>query len=413
MFKKYDIRGKYPDEVNEKVFARIGRAINKYMDKHNIKQFVIANDYRVHSNTLASALASTSNGVLVGPMPTPCIAHYNGFVGMVTASHNPPEYNGLKLFMNGVAFDFEQYLEIKQIYDSFKIDYIWETINVNDDLRSAIMTDYVNSLPHITSKGSNIIFDLGGGAVCAIRDVFSNRIFDVPDPLFTKRKPEPKNETLNRLKEVAKGRIGVAFDGDADRIVAIDKELIWPDVLGAFFLEKGLINSKNVVMTIDSSSKIYDRLFNLGYNLIYSPVGGGNVINKMKEFNDSYGFENSGHYYLSDRNYVSDGPYFALLLSQVNPGDIFNYQQSLGVDRIMFTVPYYVKIADAKDMLEEMGATKFVMIDGVKGISNDWSVLIRNSNTETKARINIEGKGINGIEKIIRGKIQDVSLSTT
>ena len=64
-------------------------------------------------------------------------------------------------------------------------------------------------------------------------------------------------------------------------------------------------------------------------------------------------------------------------------------------------------------MLEEMGATKFVMIDGVKGISNDWSVLIRNSNTETKARINIEGKGINGIEKIIRGKIQDVSLSIT
>ena len=116
VFRKYDIRGRYPDEVNEKLFTRLGNIIKLYMGKHNVNSLVIGQDYRVHSGRLASALAGASDGTLLGPMPTPCLAFSAQFGGMVTASHNPPEYNGLKLFVNGREMYTEEYEQLKILY---------------------------------------------------------------------------------------------------------------------------------------------------------------------------------------------------------------------------------------------------------------------------------------------------------
>ncbi|MCC7569733.1 hypothetical protein KO465_00105 [Candidatus Micrarchaeota archaeon] len=386
MFGKYDIRGKYPSEVNEENFSKAGTAIKKMMKEFKIKDFVVASDYRKSGKSLIDSLCSAPNSIFVGPMPTPCIQYRADFVGIITASHNPPEYNGLKLFLNNGTLPEKYYKKIKNLYQVSK-PVKTKKVVLNKKLRKEILENYISDLPN----AGNAVFDLGGGAACAVKNLFPKRLFDMPDPTFKKRYPEPKIGTLSVLEKTVKNRIGIAFDGDADRCVVIDKKMIDADVLGGYIVSKNMIDSKNIIMTVDCSSKVFSNLIEQGFNCKYCAVGIKDVEKTMRRFKDSFGFENSGHYYASNRKYVGDGIYFGLLLSNSKPNSILSYQNSLSIERTQLTVKK-VNYQTVRDFLEKLGAVEFIELDGVKGITDDWSVLIRNSNTQPLARVSVEAK---------------------
>ena len=225
----------------------------------------------------------------------------------MTASHNPPEYNGLKLFVNGCEMYTEEYEQLKVLYketdnsgNEENSNVGNEDIRIDKEMRTAFLEKYMSSLP----ESGPAVFDLAGGAVCAIKEVFMTRIFDTPDPTFSRHSPEPAPEGLNYLVNLSRrnNKLGIAFDGDGDRVVVIDKEVILSDVLGTFLLEHDLVYARNVVMTVDCSSKVFRRLDEQGYNPTYSAVGSVNVIKNMMRLPNSYGFEDSGRYYCQEEN---------------------------------------------------------------------------------------------------------------
>ncbi len=248
------------------------------------------------------------------------------------------------------------------------------------------------------------MFDLAGGAACAIKQVFPSTIFSDPDPLFEKHHPEPRDDALGALKEkTRKGLVGFAFDGDADRVIVCDSGIVLEgDVVAAFIADRLLKKRQRLVLSIDCRQEVFDSLEESGFRVATSKVGDPNVLGTALREKAVFSAERSGHYAFLSHAPNSDGVYASALLSSTTPGELVAFNKQF--KNITLIEQAFVKIDFSKlrELAEEKKPNELVTVDGVKAVFDDYTILVRSSTTEPKIRINCEAKNSESAKKGMR-----------
>jgi len=424
----------------------VGLALGTYINGGTI---VIGKDIRTSALPIEYALisgliSSGSNIKTLGVVTTPTLAislrYLNADAGvMITASHNTPEYIGLKLWNpSGVGFSPEQEEEIERIYndkDFIKIEWneVGKVTAIND-INDIHILDITNRILFDGSK-LNVIVDPGNGSGC---DIVPNLLskYDIKivtinaqmDGRFPGRASEPSKENLmqisNFLKISTQEDIGIALDGDADRVIFLDEngEIVDPIRLLALMAREFILENKNqlskkdlkVVTPINSSSLIEDVLNPLGCDVIRTEVGDIKVALALKEFGGFLGGETSGTYIWPRYHFGPDSIVtIANVLQMIAKTgknlnelliDIPNYPYYADQFRLKRDIPFTAEIKnkiveEIKETFNEIGKKikNINMMDGCRFDYEDGWILIRRSGTSPYLRIS--GESNERIEK--------------
>ncbi|MEM0123710.1 MAG: hypothetical protein QXI38_04310 [Conexivisphaerales archaeon] len=422
-FHAYDIRGIYGKEIDQEFAIKVADSLTAYIG--GAGGIAVGMDVRDSSaylyKVIVERLSATGNKVhMLGLVPTPAfyfaIAHLGLDGGiMVTASHNPPEYNGFKLCEKGgriiaESFGMERF---KQIFSSGQVPLQSEGITIKTDIASTYV-DYIKSKVKI-SNPLKIIVDIGNGAtfsfakaICTGLGLNCKFINDEPDGTFPSRPSEPTDQVVGQLKRSVLNEgadLGVAFDGDGDRALFVDDKgkAVRGDVafavLAEFYPDKG---NKKAVIEVNFSEAIEDKLRSLGYETIVSKVGHSYITDLMINRDALIGGEISGHYYFADMYGLDDAMFAWVKMVE----HISNNRVPLSelVSRIklppssdIITVPVEENKKELimKEVTRELSARaqKVIDIDGVKAYFYDGWVLVRKSNTMPQIKIKSEGEG--------------------
>ena len=339
IFKSYDIRGEYPEQLNEYTSEKIGMATVLFLKSiKDVKNVVVARDIRLSSNSLASALMkgitkAGANVIDIGEVSTDttyfAVGNYNYDAGiMVTASHNPSNYNGFKLCHEQampISFD----TGLSTISEIARQTDLPASEQCGKIIEKDILNDYKK---HILSFATNlrslkIVIDAGNGmAGKMIPIVFKDLpckivpLFFKPDGTFPNHEPNPlDSKNLRDLQDKVRetrSHLGVAFDGDADRCVFVDEngQEIGCDIITAILARKLLQKEKGATILYDlrSSRMLPEEIKKAGGNPYRERVGHSHIKAAMREKNAIFGGELSGHYYFRE-NYFADSAIIALI----------------------------------------------------------------------------------------------------
>jgi len=392
------------------------------------RRVVIAGDSRTSSPAVKSALVaglcgSGANSLDIGMVPTPVLAYtareFDAGI-MITASHNPPEYNGLKFYNpDGSAYSEKQKMELEaRIYNDNANTVSWEDFGDCQYLPGAVES-YINAILSCFSKKLTlkVVVDCGGGAASEIAPLLLRRLgcevvelFCQPEGRFP-RPSEPVEENLGRLKQAVisnNADLGLAHDGDADRLMAVDDQgkFVNGDLLMVILATA--ISAKKVVTTVDASSVIDEQEFAVKR----TPVGDNYVSQMLIEWGD-FGGEPSGSWVFPRFSYCPDGLFAAAQLATVATrskistlvNDISQYpirRMSVAVDREL--LPAIIK------QLMILEPDTVDNTDGSKMVFKDCWALVRPSGTESKIRFTLEAHDQQQLEKLSRQVIASVNL---
>ena len=427
IFREYDIRGVYGEELSDELAYHIGRAFGTKLIRQNISTTVVAYDNRLSSVALEKSLVKglVDTGVIVkriGLATTPMCyfaANYTGCNSsmMITASHNPKEYNGFKFSYNGVHNAYGK--SVMEIHDLIeKQDYENGVGKVEDvDIREA----YINLVTKDLHFGRKIkaIYDCGNGTGSVIAgDIFkrlTNEIdaiplFDISDGNFPNHHPDPcVEENLTILKEeVLKNHadVGVGYDGDADRVGFIDEKGTFIEidkflaVMWDYLYDK--VPKKECLFDVKCSKTLEDELIKLGVKPIEYRTGNSYTRAASAEGDYPLSGELSGHVYFRDKwPGYDDGIYVGMrLIEMISNSDkpLSSYLENL--EKYYSTPEIKVKVTDdtkfkivdkIREYCESKGY-KFITIDGVKVKFDDGFALVRASNTGPNITMRFEAK---------------------
>jgi len=424
IFRAYDIRGIYGRTLTEKVAERIGRSIAAYLDGEG-ETMLVGKDVRHSSEPLARALIEgmLSGGidvedidVVTTPLLNFASVHYGKTGGvMVTASHNPPEWNGFKIWLKtgfiSMGMGMEKLRDLA-LRGKFKpasrgkfrknpnaiLDYeryVTEKISIEKNLR--IIADPGNGSCSVLTPG---IFEKTGIAVTAINTK--------PDGSFPAHPPEPSEETLTDVKRLVleeKADFGVGFDGDGDRAVFVDDKgrVVSGTSIFTLLAEEYLKKYKGapIVYEVSCSMVIEEIIKNYGGKPVLSRVGHTYIVDKMLKEKAVFGGEVSGHLYFRELYGFDDAIYACLKVAEILS------RRDERLSEIVDSMPRYPRIPGKKfecpdeikfqvvDELskefKEMGY-ETLTIDGVKVTEEDGWFLIRASNTQPLVRLTVEAK---------------------
>ena len=434
------IRGIANQEITAELAIRIGRAVGT--DCGGEGSVVVGHDTRTSAEMIEYAAISGLLSVgcrvtRVGMAATPTLAYaardYDCGI-MVTASHNPPEYIGVKLFNpDGMAFDSKQQETIERL--------IGETGNADIKLASwdrmhPVRTDENAVSNHISrilasveiEKRMRVVVDCGCGAASLTTPYLLRAMgCDVitlnsqPDGFFPGRSPEPTNETLNALKSAVistKADLGIAHDGDADRMVAVDDQgnFVSNDKLLAFF---GSYEAKRTMVVPVDTSMLIDAMLP-DVEMIRTRVGDAFIAEKMKGTGADFGGEPSGTWIFPRISYCPDGIYAAARLVEILSKEEGRFSDQLSpmpeyeIKRGSITYHGDVDSMRIEEELRALPSSDISTIDGIRlGFDDAWA-LVRASGTEPLIRITVEGatrdvvgKLYNEIHKIVKGVINE------
>lgn len=424
IFKSYDIRGIYPDELNEEKAQKIGFAIVDFLKqvKGTVKNIVVGKDMRVSSPSLADALIkgitnAGANAIDIGLVSTETTYFavgyykYDGSV-MVTASHNPAEYNGFKVCR-------EQAVPISLDTGLSKIAHLAKQTHTASKrcgtvIKKDVLEDYKNHILNFVQniKPLHVVVDAGNGmAGKMVPLVFKElpckltMLYPELDGTFPNHPPDPlvvENIKKLRLTVQKEGAdLGVAFDGDADRCVFVDEkgQVIGNDLTTALIARKCLTMEPKATIIYDlrSSHIVREEITAAGGIPYRERVGHSHIKATMREKNAFFGGELSGHYYFKN-NYYADSGLIALIevlniLSERNDkfSDILaplHKYHSTG--EINFEI--IDKDEKIKKLAERFANGKVDYLDGVTVEYDDWWFNVRKSNTQPLLRLNLEAK---------------------
>ncbi|MBI4835414.1 MAG: phosphomannomutase/phosphoglucomutase [Planctomycetes bacterium] len=442
IFKAYDIRGKYPSELDEPKAYIIGRAIARYF---KVKSIAIGRDVRLSSDSMRDALvkgltdeqvAVTDIGVATTPMSYFASAVY-GFPAMVmvTASHNPPEYNGFKICReNAIALSEKTgLLDIKRIADEISLQYKYAPAKTKTALLD-IKADYKKLILNLVKipKPVKIVVDTANGAVGPVfEEIFSKAEFAYtalyfkPDGRFPNHEPNPMNdENMVDIKKAIlknKADFGVAFDGDGDRCMFLDEkaERIPSDMVSALIAREMIAAEPGagIVYDLRSSWAVKEEIVKAGGKPIRERVGHAFIKEMMRKYNSPFAGELSGHYYFRQSYPSPKGVgtvYWFADSGIVAFVNFINAVTRIGkpVSEIIKPFKRYfasgeqnfeVKDKDAvmeKITVEFKDASLKDKLDGVTIEYPDWWLNLRPSNTEPLLRLNLEAKTKDKLDKI-------------
>ncbi len=424
-FKAYDIRGKVPSELNEDLAYKIGKAYSKLI---NAKKVVIGHDIRKSSESISRALSKglTDSGVNVIDIglcgtemiyyATPEFSADGGI--MITASHNPAEYNGMKFVKkDSVPIGYDSGLKDveKMILDN---DFEKDNPGTGKVEEKDIMKDFINHLQKFYDaekiKPLKVLVNAGNGCAGLALNALENKLpitmvklFNDPDSSFPNGIPNPlltenrKSTTDAVLSNNAD--LGVAWDGDYDRCFFFDEK---GNFIEGYYIV-GLL-AKSILKKDPDEKIVHDprlvwntiKIVNESHGIpVESPSGHAFIKQKMREVNAIYGGEMSAHHYFRENSYSDSGMIPFLLILQLI--SVENKKLSQLVEEMIAEYPcsgeINSKINDPKKKMEEIekkySGGKIDHTDGVSISYDDWRFNLRMSNTEPVLRLNVESKG--------------------
>jgi len=427
IFKAYDVRGLYPDELNEPVARAIGAAFVAYLKAQRI---AVSRDMRLSSPGLAAAFidGATSQGCDVvdyGMAPTDllyfAVASDNLEGGVqITASHNPKQYNGMKM-VRREAFPLSGDAGIGDIRDMIAADRLPApaaragTVTPRDVVGAYV--DHVMSFidPGVV-KPFNVVLDAGSGMAGLVAPKLFDRLpcrttrlcFDI-DGRFPNHEANPLIEENRRdIVEAViarKADIGIAWDGDADRCFFIDGagEFISGDFITALLAEAFLMKhpGASVIYDLRASYAVKDTVERYGGTSLMNRVGHAFFKRRMRETNAIFGGEVTGHYYFRDNFYADNGFIPALLILELMSKKGQSLRDLLEPLRrryfISGEINTKVSSMDAVPAKLDAIAAKYAdghqyKLDGLSVEYPDWHFNVRGSNTEPLLRLNLEAK---------------------
>jgi phosphomannomutase len=420
IFKAYDIRGIYPNELNNDVAYLIGKAFVRYL---NPRMVVIGRDMRLSSDALFKSLArgiteAGADVIDIGLCTSDALYFTVGKFGydsgaMITASHNPPEYNGIKMCKEeAVPLSGKEGIEqIKEII--LKRDF--SNPEKKGEVRNQdIQADYIQHLLSFIEpqkiKPFKIVADAGNGiAGKVLPDFFSHLpcklipMFFELDGSFPNHVPNPmipENMVPLRKKILEeKADFGVAFDGDADRMFLVDEKgvTLGGDIVAALVAKSLLKKEKGatILYNVPCSRTVREVIQQNGGIPIRTPVGHALIKPLMKKYNAIFGGEHSGHFYFR-KNYFADSGMIALsvCLELLSEEDKPLSQLVSSIDHYFRTGEINSRVENVPKKLEAIESQyKNAKIDHLDGITieyPDWWFNLRPSNTEPLLRLNLE-----------------------
>ncbi len=429
LFGTTGVRKVYGSEFDPHMALKLGKALGTYLDKGTI---LLARDARTTGSMIADAFSSgvMSTGVNVvraGVIPTPTLA-YNTMVRgfdtgvMVTASHNPPEYTGIKFWRaDSMGYTKEEERELEAIYEKGEFQIAsWDrlgTESVSDvDVRTHIeaISDQVNSKA-IAEQRFKIAIDPGNGAACVMTPYLLRKLGCKVitlnaqlDGHFSGRPSEPEEENLSDLISITKeaqADIGIAHDGDADRVTFVTSkgEFIRGDRVIALLAREMIKRSENktVVTTVDSSLVLDETVEKAGGNTIRTPVGDIEVALKIKEARATLGGEACGVYilpwfHLAPEPFLASCMILELIAEKKQSfaeliSEIPEYPLTKGKVHCDNSMKAGV-MKKLQDLLpQNLGKIReIVKVDGIGLFLDDGWILVRPSGTEPVIRVTCE-----------------------
>ncbi len=428
LFGTSGIRGLVGSEVTCELALNVGKSLAYYLG--NEGTVVIGYDTRTTNKMLdqaitAGLLESGVNVVKMGMVPTPLVGYATEKLDadagvMITASHNPSRYNGIKLWnKNGMAYTSAQEKEIEEIYaEKSYISVGWDKVgklSVNEEIKGKYIDDLVDMVD--IKEGLKVVIDCASGAGSEISPlVFRKAGCEVttlnsqPDGFFPGRNPEPNAENLQTLMKtvVAIGAdLGIAHDGDADRMITVDEE----GNISPFDSLLALISKEfegDIVTTVDAGLCMDESVEG---NVLRTPVGDVNVAEVIIEKDAAFGGEPSGTWLHPDFCMCPDG-----ILSGLRMAEIVSRDGKLS--KLLAEIPQYpnirekitcskeakVKVMENMETLLKGAFDDIVDVNSLDGVrltfSDDSWVLVRPSGTEDYIRITLESRDARRAEEI-------------
>jgi phosphomannomutase/phosphoglucomutase len=427
LFGTNGIRGLVNVELTPEMAIKAGCAIGTFFGRKNL---LVGHDARTSGTMLSKAVISglTATGCHVffaGMAPTPSLQfavknHKMDGAVIITASHNPPEYNGIKvIWSDGIETSHEQEVEIENIYFDNKIVFAeWDKLGTVQDL-PGINDEYVQAIEkqvdplkiaqghfHVVVDAANSVGGLTGPQLmrelgCKVTSINANI-----DGTFPGRMPEPRPENLTDLSATVKAigaDMGVAFDGDADRSIFVDENgtIYMGDKTFAIVIKQFLIKNPGakIVTPVSSSTLIKDTVEAYKGELILTKVGSVTVSQKMKELNAQLGGEENGGIFYGPHQAVRDGAMTTALLLDIMAqtgkelSALVAEQPQYFIEKGKVDCPDEKKEALLQKLLEQVKGENISTIDGVKiWFSDSSAILIRPSGTEPVFRLYAEAK---------------------
>lgn len=436
MFREYDIRGIYNEDIDEEVSYLIGRAFGSNLKRMGKTETLVGYDNRISSpiieeNLVKGITESGVNVVRLGLVTTPM--YYYGWdllnikCGvMITASHNPKEYNGFKFSYNGIHNAYGK--DVYNLYDTI-INKNFTSGNgtiTNKDIKS----EYIKLLWENIELGNRklkVVYDCGNGTTSIVaKEVFNNPniefipIFADSNPEFPNHHPDPcVEENLAYLKKKVletHADVGIAFDGDGDRVGVVDEKgnmveidkymiIIWRDIYNK-------VKNKKCLFDIKCSKALEDELIKLGVEPVCYRSGNSYTKAMSVEGNFPFSGEYSGHVFFRDKfPGYDDGIYAGLRLIEIlSKTNKTVSELLLGINTYYSTKELKMKVNDEIkfDIINKVKEYclsknyKILTIDGVKALFDDGSAVVRASNTGPNITMRYEAKTnerLNEIEK--------------
>jgi phosphomannomutase len=424
IFKAYDVRGIYGEDLTDEIAYRIGRAAAQYL---NVPQIAVGRDMRLSSPQLAAALIRgiTDQGIDaidLGMTTTDelyfAVGKFNYPAGvMITASHNPGQYNGMK-FCRAQAFPISLETGLADIRDLAISGNFVEPAHKGQVIQRDVLDDYVqHALSFIDVskiKPLKVVIDAGNGMAgmvmprvfkhlpCELVPLYFELDGSFPNHPASPIEPENMADLQKKVREVG-ADLGAAFDGDADRMFPVDEH---GDVVDGSMVTAIVANSllhkhpgSTILYNLIVSKSVPELVNRLGGKAVRTRVGHSYIKAEMRKLNAIFGGEHSGHFYFRD-NWYADSGLIALLitLELVSVEDKPLSELLRPLDKWVRSGEINSRVSDVQgklQALEEKYGKDALSVDHMDGITvdyGDWWFNVRPSNTEPLLRLNVEAK---------------------
>ena len=450
IFREYDIRGIVPKDLNSKTVLNLGEAIGKYFISKKVAEIAVGHDCRLSSPKFYESfkngvLLSGCNVIGVGMVPTPCLSFATQFLDVgggvqITGSHNPKDYNGFKITLGKESVHGK---EIKKIFQYTKEKHKKKSSKLGIFQKKNIKTKYLQKATENleVSRKIKVIVDSGNGvggelACKVLRKIGAtvHGLFIKPDGNFPNHHPDPTVDynLTSLIKKVrkTKSEIGLALDGDADRIVVVDSkgEIMRGDEL-LIILSKSVLEKTpgaSIVFDVKCSSRLPDSIKKMRGKPIMSPTGHSLVRDRMNKEGALLGGELSGHIFFSDEYYGFDDAIYtsARLVSYLS-----RFKKTLSdirkeIPSSVSTPEIRIPCKDDSIKFRIVKKLKLIFkekyeineIDGIRITFKIGWALIRASNTEPVIVLRFEAKNkalLTTYEKIVYEKLSQFGVKSS
>jgi phosphomannomutase/phosphoglucomutase len=440
IFREYDIRGRFPEDLNPETAFHLGLSLGTYYRERGARRISLGRDCRLSSPNLRDALVKgvleTGVDVLdVGVVPTPLLyfsLHHLEVDGgvQITGSHNPPDYNGFKICLGRSTIYGEEIQKIRTIAESWR----YSEGSGREESRDVIQP-YLAHLQKNLTPGAvkrRVVVDAGNGVGGIVAPELYRRmgvevipLYCDPDGRFPNHHPDP---TIPEYLEALIGRVaedsadlGIAFDGDADRIGVVDRQgrIIWGDQLMILF-SRSILKAHpgaKIIGEVKCSQTLYDDIRRHGGVPIMWKAGHSLIKGKMKEESALFAGEMSGHLFFADRYFGFDDAVYAgarlleiLTHTEEDLGALLaDVPRMVSTPEIRMDCPDERKFQVVAGLAEEFKKDHEVIdIDGARVLFEGGWGLVRASNTQPVLVLRFEARDEETLEEIRTGFMERV-----